>query len=247
LALRSFGDGALFAESFGEGSPKVLALHGWGRRGADFKASLDGVPALALDLPGFGSSPAPEAVIGADGYAELVSDVLNTFSEPPVVVGHSFGGRVAVCLAVRSPDDVGPLILTGVPLLRRVAPSKPALGYRVVRAFHKAGIISDSRMEAEKRKRGSADYRAATGVMRDILVKVVNEDYPEQLKALRSEVRMLWGAADTEVPVDVANRALKMINESGGKASLETLDDVGHHVPLQAPDALRTMIQAAMR
>ena len=242
MVLRSFADGAMFAEVFGEGPPRVLALHGWGRRGADFKQSLHDLPALAPDLPGFGASPAPESVIGADGYADIVAQIVDDFDRPPVLVGHSFGGRVAVCLAAKMSDAVGPLVLTGVPLLQRTDPKKPALSYRMIRVLNKLGLVSDEQIEAERRKRGSADYRATTGVMRDILVKAVNESYESELSQIRSSVSMLWGNHDREVPVAVAERAVVLLD----KADLEVLDGIGHHVPIEAPDALRRVIDSAL-
>lgn len=108
------------------------------------------------------------------------------------------------------------------------------------------GIISDERMEAEKQKRGSPDYRAASGVMRDILVKVVNEEYPDQLRQLTQPVTMVWGAGDTEVPVETAERARTMINDAGGAAELETVDGVGHMLPLEAPEVLRRVIDSVL-
>lgn len=242
MALRSFANGAVFAEVFGEGSPGVLALHGWGRRGSDFGASLGSLPAIALDLPGFGASPAPDSVIGGSGYADIVAPILDEFDGPPVLVGHSFGGRVAVCLAAKHPERVGPLVLTGVPLLRSRPSSKPALGYRIIRSLHGLGLISDGRMEAERQKRGSADYRAATGVMRDILVKVVNEEYPDEMAAIRSPVHLIWGRDDTEVPVSVARRSAEMI----GDCSLEVIDDVGHMLPVQDPERLRVAVEGVL-
>jgi pimeloyl-ACP methyl ester carboxylesterase len=184
LALRSFLDGALFAEVYGEGSPDVLALHGWGRRGNDFAATLAGRSGLAPDLPGFGASPMPGEVMGADDYADIVAGILQIFDRPPVLVGHSFGGRVAVCLAAKHPEAVGPVILTGVPLIRQGTGRRPPLGYRLARWMHRGGMLSEERMESLKRRRGSSDYRAVTGVMRDILVKVVNESYEGQLSSI---------------------------------------------------------------
>ena len=85
---------------------------------------------IALDLPGFGRSAPPDAPWGAADYAEAVVPVLDAMTRPVVVVGHSFGGRVAVTLAAERPDDVGALVLTGVPLLhragRRAAPPAPS-------------------------------------------------------------------------------------------------------------------------
>lgn len=242
MALRSFLDGALFAEVYGEAAPAVLALHGWGRRGNDFAAVLEGLSGIAPDLPGFGASPVPGEAIGADAYADIVVEVLESFDRPPVLVGHSFGGRVAVCLAAKYPERVGPLVLTGVPLIRIHAARRPPAGYRLAKWLNGLGLVSDERLERERRNRGSNDYRAAEGVMRDILVKVVNESYEGQLRRIASPVQLLWGEDDAEVPLSVAESSQALIGES----SLEVLAGVGHFVPLEAPDALKGAIEKAM-
>lgn len=242
MALRSFADGALFAEVYGSGSPTVLALHGWGRRGNDFAKALDGLSGIAPDLPGFGASPDPDEVIGADAYADIVAQILDSFDRPPVLVGHSFGGRVAVCLAAKQPEKVGGLVLTGVPLIRLETGRRPAAGYRFARWLNSMGVISDERMEREKKKRGSADYRSADGVMRDILVTVVNESYEGQLGRIEGRVHLLWGGDDREVPVSVAEAASALLADP----EIEILPGVGHFVPLEAPGDLRRVIDEAL-
>lgn len=239
MALKAVGDG-LFAESYGSWPPTVIALHGWGRRGTDFDRVLDGLDAAAVDLPGFGASPPPQTVMGAEGYADRLVPFVSDLSEPPVIVGHSFGGRVAVCLAGRVP--VAGLVLTGVPLTRARPVRPPSLGYRLMRLANRIGVLSDVRMERERRRRGSADYRAATGVMRDVLVTVVNETYEAQLAALSVPVSLVWGAEDGDVPVAVAEWAADLLERSGVPVTLEVLAGVGHHTPLEAPDALRRAV-----
>ena len=64
--------------------------------------------------------------------------------------------------------------------------AKPAFGFRALRFLNKWHFISNDLMEQERRKRGSADYLAAEGVMREVLVKAVNEDYGDALDALAS-------------------------------------------------------------
>ena len=100
--------GRAFAERHGESPAKVVALHGWGRTRADWNATLQGYDALALDLPGFGATPAPDSGWSTSEYAEWVGEcldeVVSSGGERPVLVGHSFGGRVAVRLAATIPS-----------------------------------------------------------------------------------------------------------------------------------------------
>src|SRR4051812_38815028 len=110
--LTAFDDGRLFGATTGDGHPWVLALHGWQRTHRDFNRVLDGVAAVALDLPGFGASPPPPQPWGGAEYAAAVAPVLERFDQPPVVLGHSFGGRVAVHLAAAYPERVHALVLT---------------------------------------------------------------------------------------------------------------------------------------
>ena len=241
MALRAYAGGRLFGQRHGSGSPDILALHGWGRSNADFDSVLAGMDAIALDLPGFGASPPPPAPMGAYGYADMIIDVLEEFDQPPVVVAHSFGGRVAIALEAEVPGSFAAMVLTGVPLLRRQGGGKPSLGYRFFRAAHRAGLISNERMEREKRKRGSADYRAATGVMRDVLVTVVNESYEHELTELDLPVALVWGANDADVPLWIPERALQVL---GQRATLEVIDTAGHFVPTTHPEALSSAIEA---
>lgn len=226
----------------GDGPPQVLALHGWGRRGSDFAGSLEGLDAIAPDFPGFGASPQPESVMGASDYAETLLEVLDEYERPPLVVGHSFGGRVAVCLAAQHPDRVGPLVLTGVPLVRIKPTAKPKASFRIMRSLNEMGVVSDKRMEKLRDRSGSLEYRNAIGIMRQVFVKVVNESYEDQLASLKTPVRLLWGSEDKEVPVRVAERSLEILELASIDSMLEVLIGVGHHVPIEAPQKLRALI-----
>lgn len=243
--LKAFAGGRLFGTVHGTPPPRVLALHGWGRTHRDFDAVLAGLDALALDLPGFGATPEPEAVWGGQEYAAAVAPVLDDVDEPVVVVGHSFGGRVAVHLAAGWPDRVRALVLTGVPLVRPPGTVRrpPPLGYRVARALHRRGVLGEARMEALRQRYGSADYRAAGGVMRDVHVKAVNETYEAQLRAVRCPVELVWGADDADVPVPVAEAAAPLVPV---EARVTVLPGVGHLVPTVAAEELRAALDRAL-
>lgn len=243
--LRAYGDGTLFGEAYGEGQVRVIWLHGWGRRGQDFAAAandvvLRGVASVALDLPGFGSSPAPSTAGGARAYAELVLPTLREIGDGPfVLVGHSFGGTVACVLAANHPELVRALVLTGAPLLRSPSTKSSPWAYRVLRWLHSHRIVSDAKMEAARQKYGSRDYRNASGVMRDVLVISVNESYEAELSRLEVPVTLLWGDADREVPFDVATRASARLTTMH---TLQSIQGVGHLVPTDAPAELANVV-----
>ena len=222
--LTSLADGRLLAEKTGATPPTVVALHGWQRTGADFAPIVTGLDAVAPNLPG--ASPAAEPPTDAWGspeYAELVADAIRPFG-PVVIVAHSFGGRVAVHLAANHPELVRELVLTGVPLLRLQAAPKASVGFRLFKWLAKVGVVSQKRLEAERRKRGSADYNAAQGVVRDIFVRLVNEDYRAQLAAITVPVRMVWGENDTSAPADAGEAASKLIST----ATFRVVPGAGH-------------------
>lgn len=238
MALRAYAGGAVFAESAGP-APRVLALHGWGRRASDFRSALGELPYLAPDLPGFGASPPPAEVMGSREYAAILAPLLEELSERPVLVGHSFGGRVALHLATMHPDRFGGLVLTGAPLLRLTPQGKPALLFRMSRWARRLGLIPEARMERIRQRYGSRDYSTASGVMRDILVRILNESYQDELAALDLPVLLLWGAEDQEASVAIAERLAELIPG----AELQILDGVGHSVPLEAPRALEEAVE----
>jgi len=234
--------GDLFAWQYGEEPIQVVAFPGWMRTVADFQSVLQGLPALAVDVPGFGGvhPPPPTAWSTAD-YAQALLPVLEELPDPVVVLGHSFGGRIALQLAATRPELIRALVLTGVPQLCARPASKPSARLRMIRTLRKSGLITERRLEAWKKRHGSEDYRRAQGVMRDVLVKAVNENYEDQLQGLKVPVDFVWGASDTVVPVAEAGVAIQLVRDD--LASLNVLEGIGHLTPLEAPSALREAVR----
>ena len=246
--LRSFGDGTIFGEVAGDGPIEVVLLHGWARRGRDFAAVQEllvrrGVSSVALDLPGFGSSPPPTVAGGARFYASLVAPVLAALDHSVTLVGHSFGGRIATVIAAEHPELVTKVIVTGTPLLHSPVAVRSPRPYRMIRWLHQRGWLSDERLEAARHKYGSTDYRAASGMIRDVLVATVAEGYEEELARLDVPFVMLWGELDTVVPVAIAERANGLLSTPDvGARRLRVLEGIGHFVPNEAASTLVDLI-----
>ncbi|MGH9292709.1 MAG: alpha/beta fold hydrolase [Acidimicrobiales bacterium] len=241
--LRAFGETGLFGERHGTGSPWVLALHGWRRDHRDFTSMLtepDLIDSLAVDLPGFGSTPPPPLPWSSLDYAGALAELLGEMDPHVVVLGHSFGGRVAVHLARLCPEQVAGLVLSGVPLFRPSGVrARPKLRYRAARRMAGTGLLSEQALERYRQRYGSADYRASTGVMREILVKLLAEEYGDPLSAVSCPVELVWGEADATAPLEVANRAAELL---GPGARLTVVPGGGHLLPISAPQELRSAV-----
>jgi pimeloyl-ACP methyl ester carboxylesterase len=158
------------------------------------------------------------------------------------VVGHSFGGRVAIKLAARHPKLVRSLVLTGVPFGKKATSKKPPLSLRLAKTLSQSGVVSKKRLDALRDRHGSADYRAAQGVMRDVLVKAVNEEYFDDCRRISHRVRLVWGEDDQPAPLDLAKKAQGFLPH----ATLHVVPGSGHLLDAPLTAALQEAIAEAL-
>lgn len=223
----------------GEGNPMIL-MHGWGCN-ADTLASVEKTAAEShkvynIDFPGFGKSPEPEQVWGVEDYTRAVENFVRALGiERPVLLGHSFGGRVGLLYASRNPVDR--LILVDA---AGVKPKRPLSYYMKVYSFKLMKRIytliygkegARQRIEAERVRRGSADYNAASPRMRAILSKVVNEDLCHVMPDIKAPTLLIYGENDTATPVRDARRIESLVPDAG----LVVFPGCGHYSFLDNP------------
>lgn len=192
----------------------IVLLHGWGQNismmqmlGEPFK---DKYRIIVVDFPGFGGSDEPKEVMGVDGYTKIVEKLLNKLNvKNPILIGHSFGGRVSVKFASR--NDVKKLILLS-PALR--SHDKKGLKTKVLKFLKTVPGIKNLESWA-KDHIGSRDYRAASPIMKKVLVETVNEDLSSDAKKIKAPTILIYGDLDSEVPEEDTKEYEKLIPDCG--------------------------------
>lgn len=225
-----------------ENAPVLLLIHGWGCNGEVYRGVIDHLSGryrvIVPDLPGFGGSGEPKTPWGVDEYADFITAFCGALGvEECLVFGHSLGGRIAIKLLSRGdcPLRVSRVILTGSAGIK----PKRSLKARVRGRIYKAGraILSLSPMKAlfpraldnMRNKHGSPDYLAASPMMRQCLVKIVNEDLTPLLPLVKPPVLLIWGALDDQTPLADG----RLMEQRMPEAGLAVIEGAGHYAFLE--------------
>lgn len=192
----------------------IVLLHGWGQNvemmkmiGEPFKENYR---IIAIDFPGFGKSSEPKQVMDVSDYTSVVEKLLKNLKiENPILVGHSFGGRVSVKFASR--NKVKKLILLS-PALK--GHDKKGLKTKVLKFLKTVPGIKNLEGWA-KDHIGSRDYKAASPIMKQVLVKTVNEDMSLDAKKIKVPTILIYGDMDSEVPEEDTKEYERLIEDCG--------------------------------
>lgn len=236
----------------GEGSPVVL-LHGWGCNHTTL-ASVERVALTAgrrvinIDFPGFGDSQEPPEPWDVEQYTRNLENLLKAEGiENPVMLGHSFGGRVAIIYASRNP--VEKLILVdaaGVKPRRSLKYYYKVYSFKAMRRILELTFGKDkarSIIDRRRAKSGSADYAAASPMMRAVMSRVVNEDLCRYMPLIKAPTLLIWGEDDTATPLRDAKKMERLIPGSG----LVSFPGCGHYSFLDNAGQFAAVLQSFLK
>lgn len=241
------------ADSAEAAQTMVLLLHGWGCTASLYSGILKTCAlkyrTAAPDLPGHGASEEPPEPWDADHFADFVLDFLKQFEfKKLILIGHSNGGRIIIKLLTERelPFEVKKVILIDSAGIRNKLPLNKRIRQRVFkigRGFYETKLmrkLSPDGLDKWRSKFGSADYRAASPVMRQSLVKLVNEDQTQMLPRIKAETLLIWGDRDTATPISDAKTMEKMIPGAG----LVTLEGATHFSFLERPAVIDRVLRS---
>lgn len=255
-------DGSLVWHAWGDAdAPPVVLLHGgagswthWVRTIAPLVQAGHGV--WVPDMPGFGDSALPPGCSDADhlppwlqqGLQQLLAD------RAVALVGFSFGGLVAGCLAAAQPARVQRLVLVGAPALsRQVLPPLPLREWQHLPAGpeqdavhrHNLGVL----MLAHTRSLDDLAVQLhAHNVRRDRMRRrrlMLTDTLLRLLPGLACPVHGIWGEHDVlyHNRLEVVRDALP---QAPGFVDLQLLPDAGHWVQHEAADAFNRVLRGQL-
>lgn len=212
--------------ALGEGK-NILILHGWGSNITLHSYMIESLSkknkVFALDLPGFGKSEEPKSAWSVDDYVDLIVDFINENNIKQLsIIGHSFGGRIIIKLFNKNlPFKIEKVVLIDSAGIKSNKKRKQSLKSKLIKFFSKIFVNKLTKklfprlINKIKGLVGSEDYRNASPIMRDTLVKVVNEDLEPYISKINVPTLLIWGELDTETPLTDAYKMEKLIDNSG--------------------------------
>ena len=233
----------------GQGEP-VLLLHGWGSSIAPYRQLIDLLQqkyfVIALDMPGFGKTEEPKQPMNVDDYVDFVLEFLKLFDIQKLsLVGHSFGGRVIIKMANRPlPFSIDKIVLIDSAGIKPQPSGKKTAKqtvYKLGKWFATRKLIAKlfpGFLEKLWVKFGSADYAAASPMMRQCLVRVVNEDLTPLLPGIQPPTLLVWGENDTATPLSDA----KLMEKAIPNAGLAVIRGAGHFSFVEQPMIFRNIM-----
>ena len=193
----------------------LVFLHGWGQN-IEMMSSLakpfcKKYNVLILDLPGFGESVEPNEVWSIYDYADMLDEMLKELKiKNPILVGHSFGGKISLAYAIKyKPSKI---VLLASPFKKNI--KKPTLKMKIYKAIKKIPVLKNLESFVKKHV-GSTDYKNASEMMRKILVSHVNLDLSDEVNKIKCPSLLIWGTNDSAVSIEDGETLEKLIPNAG--------------------------------
>lgn len=228
----------------GSGAP-FLILHGWGsntERWAEVAKILENkVKVIIPDLPGFGKSDALAAAWNMNNYIKWLEAFVEALDlKDFYLMGHSFGGALAVKYAIKHPQDVKKLFLASAASVRKKTVKKDASkkAAKIVKFFSFVPFYGFFRKAFYKFVIRKSDYPYVDGKMKETYLNVIQEDLSQFTGFVRVKTILIWGDNDKSTPIEDAEFMKQKIKDS----ELVVIEGAGHALNKECPEVLAEKI-----
>jgi len=219
----------------------IVLLHGWGSQAQVWDRLMsslegEGYRVIAPDLPGFGGSEFPFRPFAVNDYAEILRLLLFQCAvDRYVLVGHSFGGRIAIKTAATQPAYLQRMILTGSAGIIEHESRKNIIEKI---AYHGKKILPHiiyKKIRRQFYKLIKSEEYIAIPELEATFRNVVSEDLEPYISQIKIPVLLLWGSKDDATPLWQA----KIMENNISRSELRIYEGAGHYVFLDDPERFK--------
>lgn len=213
-----------YYEKYGSSKQTILILPGWGNTRETFKyiinAFQDNYTIYILDYPGLGKSPIPNHPLTIYDYAELIINFMKEQKiKKPIILAHSFGGRIVALLSGHYKIKLDKLILIDIAGIKPKKSLKIKFKEKLYKFLKKITKILPTKFKVTYQKKllsifASSDYNNLPQGMHQTFKNIINEDLTEYFKEIINETLILWGNEDTDTPLNQAYKIKELIKNS---------------------------------
>ena len=214
----------IYYEKYGTKKQTILILPGWGNNRLTFNYLIDYLKdyftIYILDYPGFGNSSIPSYDLTIYDYASLIKDFLTNLNiTNPILIGHSFGGRIIAILTTKYKIKFKKLLLIDIAGIKKRKDIKLFLKQSLYKFLKKIGKILPKKLQKKYltflfNKFASNDYKVLDKRLFKTFQNIVKEDLSPYFKEITLETLILWGELDNITPYQDALKINKLIKNS---------------------------------
>lgn len=248
-----YHDCSIYYEITGTKDKTIILLPGWGDTRKTFSyliqnLSMDAT-VISFDYPGFGNSKFPNRDLTIYDYALIIKEFLEEYNIiNPILIGHSFGGRLSILLQGYYHYPVQKMILidsAGIKPKKTLTTYVRNTCYKLLKWFGKKlpKKMSKKFLNFLFQRFASTDYQALKENMRKTFSNIVKEDLTPYLKEIKAPTLLLWGEDDTSTPL----RDAKIMEELIPDCGLVTFSNSGHFSYLDYPNQTIHIIKTYLK
>ncbi len=223
----------------------LIILHGWAsskKRWQPIKQLIENssryVKVVVPDLPGFKQETVLNKVWNLNDYIKWLEDFSSDIAEPFYLLGHSFGGRMAIKFAAKHPEKLKGLILvssagikpekTDYDSIIKLAQKGKKLSFLPFypffrKVFYRYILKKTDYIEAEK-----------LPYLKETFQNVIKEDLTEHLSKIETRALIIWGDKDNMTPIQDGY----LMNREIRNSKMEILKNISHKPHKEIPDVL---------
>lgn len=229
----------VYYEKYGTKGENILILPGWGNTSKTFYNIINHLKEnntiYIIDYPSFGKSPIPKKSLTIYNYADLIRNFLkeNNISNP-IIIAHSFGGRITTLLSGYYKIKIDKLILIDIASIKPKKKLKQKIREKIYKILKKITKYFPKKYNINQKLInifGSTDYKNLPKSMQQTFKNIVNEDLTHYLKQIETETLIIWGENDQDTPLKDGIKINKYIKNS----ALIVYPNATHYSYLQYP------------